>query len=47
MGDRPLQRLEVLGIEPLPDVAGERVEVLAIHALHHPAPAFDDDRRHR
>ena len=44
--DRPLERLEVPVIEPLPDVARESIEAVSVHALHTDAPrGYNDGRR--
>ena len=45
--DRPLERLEVPVIEPLPDVARESIERGSTHSLDQPAPALEDDGGHR
>ena len=43
--DRPLERLEVPVIEPLPDVASEAIERAPVHALHTDAPRLNNHRR--
>ena len=45
--DGGFQRLEVFRVEAAPNVAREPVERLAVHPLHEPAPAGDDNRRRR
>jgi len=45
--DRPVQGLEILRVEPLPDVPRESAERAPVHALDHVAPACDHDQRRR
>jgi hypothetical protein len=45
--DRPLERLEVPVIEPLPDVARESIKAVSVHALHTDAPRGHNDGRCR